>query len=304
MTDASNRGTLVVHLAAGQGTRLRPLTNDRPKPLVELGGTSMLERNVETLADAGVEEQLVVTGYRADQIRALGYETVHNDRYDETDMVYSLFRAREAFTSGRDLLISYGDIVYEQRLVDALLSCDAPLCVVVDEAWQSLWEARFSDPLDDAETLEVTADGQIKQIGDEPTSLDEVDAQYVGLLKVRADHLDRFVRTYDELTTSADTVDDTVTSGSNGTDTSDNDDTTTPDRDEDTATPDSTVGESDTPASVEMTHFIQRLVDDGWEVRAVPVSGGWVEVDTTEDLETYREWLDSGVMADRRDLSL
>lgn len=287
MTDASNRGTLAVHLAAGQGTRLRPLTNDRPKPLVELGGTSMLERNVETLADAGVEEQLVVTGYRADQIRALGYETVHNDRYDETDMVYSLFRAREAFTSGRDLLISYGDIVYEQRLVESLLSCDAPLCVVVDEAWQSLWEARFSDPLDDAETLEVTADGQIKQIGDEPTSLDEVDAQYVGLLKIRADHLGRFVRTYDELTASADAVDDAVTS--------DNDDTTAPD---------SGVEESDTPARVEMTHFVQRLVNDGWEVRAVPVSGGWVEVDTTEDLETYREWLDSGVMADRRDLDL
>ena len=268
MTENIDRSVFAVHLAAGQGTRLRPLTDDRPKPLVEVGGTSMLERNIETLENSGVQKQLVVTGYRADQIQERGYETVHNDRYDETDMVYSLFCARDAFSADRDLLISSGDIVYDHRLVDALLSCEAPLCVVVDEAWQSLWEARFSDPLDDAETLDITEDGHIQEIGNEPERLDGIDAQYVGLLKVGMEYLDQFVETYETLSQST------------------------------------SHGVEETPVRVEMTHFIQQLIDDGWNVKAVPVKGGWIEVDTVDDLSLYHEWLDAGVMADRRNLQL
>ena len=71
MTEQSPRA---IHLAAGEGTRLRPITNDRPKPLVELGGTSLLERNVETMNAAGIDDQLVVTGHCAEQIDAIGYE--------------------------------------------------------------------------------------------------------------------------------------------------------------------------------------------------------------------------------------
>jgi len=283
MDETRADGPLAVHLAAGEGTRLRPLTEDRPKPLVELGGESMLERNVETLAAAGVPEQLVVTGYRAGQIRNLGYETVHNGVYDETDMVYSLFRARDTIREqSRDLLVSYGDIVYEQRVVDALLSCDAPVCVVVDEDWRSLWEARFDDPLADAETLDIDAAGRIREIGREPSSLDGIAAQYVGLLTVRADYLDRFVAAYNALT-------DGEGSGSDGDSTGGSD-----------GDGDSTAGHT----SVEMTAFIQRLVDEGWDVQAVPVRGGWVEVDTTADLELYREWVDSGRMRERRGLNL
>jgi choline kinase len=243
-----------IHLAAGEGTRLRPLTDDRPKPLVELGETSLLERNVETLESVGLTEQLVVTGYEADEIRALGYDTVHNERYDETDMVYSLFRASERFRDDEDLVISYGDIIYESGVAEALLGCPAPLCVVVDREWRQLWEARFEDPLDDAETLRIDEDGYIQAIGGEPEDYDGIEGQYIGLLKVRSDHLDRFVAAYRSL------------------------------------------GEDGDAVSIDMTAFIQQLIDDGWPVRAVPVDRGWLEVDTVEDLREYRDRLGSGTL--------
>ena len=239
-----------VHLAAGQGTRLRPITNDRPKPLVELGGKSLLERNVETLRSAGVDDQLVVTGYRADQIRDLGYETVHNDVYDETEMVYSLFCAAEQFPEERDLLISYGDILYDQSVVESLLSCDVPVCVVVDRDWRTLWADRFDDPLDDAETLQVDADNQITEIGAIPDGYDEIEGQYIGLITIRADYIDEFEEIYDELSDGGTT-------------------------------------------SVEMTAFIQHLIETGWPVQAVPIDGQWLEVDTIADLEYYQEILES-----------
>ena len=248
MTEDSS--PLAVHLAAGQGTRLRPLTDDRPKPLVELGGQSLLERNVETLRATGIDDHVVVTGYEGDQIRDLGFETVHNEAYDETEMIYSLFCATEKFPEEGtdDLLISYGDIVYEQSMVEALLTCDAPMCIVVDQEWRDLWEERFDDPLEDAETLELDEDYRIHEIGATPEDFDAIDAQYTGLLKVHNDHIERFVDAYRELD-----------------------------------------AQTDGYVSIDTTAFLQRLIDDGWHLQAVPVEGGWLEVDSISDLDRYRE---------------
>lgn len=244
-----------VHLAAGEGTRLRPLTVDKPKPLVELAGTSLLEHNVATLRSAGVEDHVVVTGHEAEQVRALGFDTVHNEVYDETEMVYSLFCTADAFPTDEDLVISYGDIVYERSVADALVACDAPVCVVVDRDWRSLWEARFEDPLDDAETLELDEAGRIQSIGATPDSYEQIDAQYTGLIKVRSDHIPGFIAAYNEL--------DTVSEGY---------------------------------VSIDMTAFLQRLIDGGWHLQAVPVDGGWLEIDTLADLKRYRELETEGTL--------
>jgi choline kinase len=187
--------TTVVHLAAGRGSRLRPLTDDRPKPLVELAGRSLLDWNVETLDEAGVDKQVVVTGYKADAIEDRGYETVHNENHADTEMVYSLFCAEEAFAEGEDLIISYGDIVYDRSMVEALLAAEGEINVVVDRAWRDLWEARFENPLDDAESLRIR-DGRITSIGNEDATYGEIEAQYVGLVKVRGDRVDAFANEY------------------------------------------------------------------------------------------------------------
>ena len=156
-------------------------------------------------------------------------------------MVYSLFCAEDRFPTDRDLIISYGDIVYEQSVVESLLNCDDSLCVVIDREWRQLWEERFEDPLEDAETLQVDSEYAIQEIGNEPDGFDEIEDQYIGLLKIRADHISDFSEVYYEL-----------------------------------SEPDT----GETRSGVKMTHFIQRLVDDSWTVRGVPVDGGWFEVDT------------------------
>lgn len=243
-----------IHLAAGKGTRLRPLTEDKPKPLVELEGAPLLEHNVVTLRDIGVDEQVAVTGYEADQVRRLAddldFKTVHNEVYDETEMLYSLFCAAGEFPSEGegDLLISYGDIVYERAVAEALLECNAPMCIVVDVEWRRLWEKRFDDPFADAETLDLDDDGRIRSIGEEPTGYEDIDAQYTGLLKVRNDHVTDFIDAYRDLD---DCIDGYVT--------------------------------------IDTTAFLQRLIDRDWQLQAVPIHGGWVEVDTLTDLNHYRE---------------
>ena len=91
-----------VILAAGMGTRLHPLTADRPKPLVEVGGRSLLLRLVDQLARVGIRgtDVVVVSGYREDALhRALvgtGAVIVHNDHYSDWNNFWSLYVAREA----------------------------------------------------------------------------------------------------------------------------------------------------------------------------------------------------------------
>lgn len=86
-------------LAAGLGTRLRPLTLTTPKALTVVNGKPMLERQVEFIQEIGVEEIIVVTGYLAEKFEYLkekyGVNLVHNDKYDVYNNMYTMYLVRE-----------------------------------------------------------------------------------------------------------------------------------------------------------------------------------------------------------------
>ncbi len=153
-------------------------------------------------------------------------------------------------TGAADLLIVYGDLVFEPRIVRALLAEDAPLSTTIDRSWYRFWSLRMADPLADAETLRLSTDGYILGSGGRPASLREIEGQYMGLSKVRADHVERFKRAWADLDSS----------GSYG---------------------------GHHKQDMFMTDFFSALIAGGWKLRAVPVDGGWLEVDRGSDLELY-----------------
>ena len=116
--------TRALILAAGQGTRLRPLTDEKPKCLVPLMGKPLLVHQVHTLQQAGINNIQIATGYRKDQIKALGFDYSFNERFAETNMVETLFCASDFIQREGDLIIAYGDIVYQLSNLKALLDCD------------------------------------------------------------------------------------------------------------------------------------------------------------------------------------
>ena len=173
--------TIGIILAAGRGSRMKALTAEKPKCLLELAGRPLLHWQLEALRAAGLGHCIVVRGYRADMLTG-DFATVDNPRWAETNMVQTMLCAfRE--TAGADVLVSYADIVYRPEHVRALLAQrDADIALTYDKDWESLWRLRNENPLDDAETFREE-NGRLLEIGGKPRSLGEVRGQYMGLLK-------------------------------------------------------------------------------------------------------------------------
>jgi choline kinase len=169
-------------LAAGRGSRLGLHTEDRPKCLVELADKPLIRRQIEALRGGGVSTVGIVRGYLADRINIEDVTYFENPRWAETNMVMSLAAAAPWLRSG-PVVASYADIFYGRDVVRDLAASPGDLVVAYDRGWRSLWTRRFVDPLSDAETFRTDAEGNLIDIGRRTAQIDDIQGQYMGLLK-------------------------------------------------------------------------------------------------------------------------
>jgi choline kinase len=254
-----------VILAAGRGSRLGPLSDRRPKPLLPLAGVPLLTRALTSLATAGCAPVTVVTGYRADALaaHAPACHTVHNPGWERSSIATSLLTAADAGVLDGGAVVTYGDTVTEPSVFAALLAAPAAdVCLPVNTAWLRLWQARMDDPVADAERLLLGPAGQLLDIGGRAASITEVHAQFMGILRLSpsgAADLAGFYR--DALT-----------------------------RD---------------PAAVgwDTTALLAAWLKCGGTASTFPVSGGWLEIDTPGDLAVYESLHARGELATLCDLA-
>jgi choline kinase len=180
---ASNRDntgiTRAVLLSAGQGKRLLPLTQDRPKCAIEFFGRSVVEWQIDALFDAGFEEVSVVLGYGADGVEAMlaqrydgsRVRTIYNPFFRLTDNLATCWVAREVMDD--DFLLINGDTLFEPDVVRALMAAiDQPITLTVDH----------KDAYD-GDDMKVVQDelGQPRRIGKQ-LPLAEVSAESIGMI--------------------------------------------------------------------------------------------------------------------------
>lgn len=173
-----------VVLAAGRGSRLDPVTADRPKALIEVAGRTLLSRQLEALDVAGAELVAVVTGWCANRVEATGVTTIHNPDWSTGSMVESLLCAAPLLDNADLTVVVYGDIVLPGRDLKRLTYAHGGVRIAYDPLWASMWSARSDDPLADAETFRIDGADRVLEIGARPTRTDEVEGQYVGALAV------------------------------------------------------------------------------------------------------------------------
>ena len=242
-----NKNVKVILLVAGEGKRLRPYTLDRPKCMVEIDGISLIDRQLSILKTESLNNIVMVGGYKIEMLKQYGIKLINNPRYYETNMLWTLFCAEDELEG--DVIVSYGDIVYSREILKALLKSTADIAVTIDKEWESYWRARNEDPLDDAETLKLREDGIIIEIGKKPKSLDEIEGQYMGLMKFSSEGVKQMKEIFYKAT------EDPKVLG----------------------------------VSVEvayMTDLLQTVINSNYLVTAVPVNGSWAEIDTVNDLES------------------
>ena len=177
-----------VILAAGMAKRLRPLTDTKPKCLLEVGGRTLLERTVRAMQQAGISEFVVVTGYRADQIKSFleqlesldnlenpTFHFLHNADYEHNNNIYSLWMAGE-YVRGKEFLLMDSDIL-----------CDpAAVARIAHEPESALALNRHECGEEEIKVI-VDADGHITEIS-KVCSIQDAIGESVGIEKITADY--------------------------------------------------------------------------------------------------------------------
>ncbi len=253
--------TTLIILAAGRGARLSPLTDHTPKALVPVGQRPLLEWTLDHAARLGIDRVVIVAGYRAEQFMAYDADVIINKHYASTNMVETLFCAQSRFE--QDCIVSYGDIVFNHEVLETLLSRSEPVSVVIDTQWRDYWRQRFDNPLDDAETLKLDQTGNITEIGQAPIAYEDIAAQYIGLMRFQGDGVQSLEQGHKQA------QDDDHNQGT-------------------------CFNSGRTLAQLYLTDLLQGMIDHGVTIKAVPIAGGWLEIDTVADYQLAQQYVEQG----------
>ena len=266
-------GVTAVILAAGQSQGLLPLTENLPKPMLDIKGKTILERQIEVLNACGVKDIAVVRGYKKEAIKLPNVRYYDNDDYATSSEVASLFAASKEL--GGPFLFLYGDILFERGHLEKLLKSPADISLLVDRAWgesyaqikanselKAPWEGRGAP---DLVMLKDAQEAGYRFVGaDQPhgvarvgRTIDPKQAQgeFVGMAMFTQKGARTLTDVYGQLR-------ETKASGA--------------------------FHEAESLRGASFTDLVQEVVDRGVDVQAVDVYKGWLEIDTFEDYR--RAW--------------
>lgn len=126
-----------VILAAGMGTRLRPITEKVPKCMVKVNNETIISNQTNILLDNGIKDILVVGGYKYNILKehianiSKSIKLLNNEDYDKTNNMYSLYMAKE-FINNEDFILLNGDVFFEKEIIKDLISSNYPDLIVCD----------------------------------------------------------------------------------------------------------------------------------------------------------------------------
>ncbi len=183
-----------VILAAGMAKRLRPLTDSRPKCLLEVGGKTLLQRTVDAMAAVGITEFVVVTGYRAEQIcdflsahfPSFAFHFLHNADYAHNNNIYSLWMSGQV-VRGQEFLLMDSDIL-----------CDPETVAVVARQQQSALAVNRHELGEEEMKVVVDADMRITEISKTCSPHDAM-GESVGIEKITASYSEALFRELDQM---------------------------------------------------------------------------------------------------------
>lgn len=256
-------GLTAVILAAGASQGLLPLTEALPKPMLDIKGKSILERQIEVLNACGVKDIAVVRGYKKEAITLPNVRYYDNDDYASTNEVTSLFRAAKELSG--PVLFLYGDILFERGHLEKLLKSPADVSILVDRSFQEGGRPATEHGAPDLVVLKDAQEAGYRFVGAEaphhvarvgrtiPAS--EANGEFVGMAMFTKKGSRALTDTYHQISET----------GADG-----------------------TFHEAASLRGATFPDLVQELIDRGHDVQAIDVFKGWLEIDTFDDYR--RAW--------------
>jgi len=246
----------VIIVAAGPGSRLRPLTDEKPKCLLEVGGKTILQRALDALRKNGINDIVIVRGHKKDAINCPDIRYYYNLNYLENNILASLFYAESEMND--EFLFSYSDILFDEAIVRKLLQSKHDISIVVDVDWVKLYEKRTLHPTDEAELVRVK-DGKVIEIS-KFMNPDVAHGEFIGLAKFSKKGAEILVRNYKRCR-------DSPWCGFKDS---------------------QRFHDANSFEKAYLTDMLQELIDRGYPIHNVDIKGGWTEIDTLQDLRKAR----------------
>ena len=235
-------------IAAGLGSRLKKHTENLPKCMLDFGGKTLLQRQLDSYKKNNISDISLIRGYKKEKINYKGIKYFENNDYKNNNILNSIFYAEKIING--NIIISYSDILFDQSVVERTLKSDHDISVVVDIDWRGYYVGRKDHPISEAENVIFNSNNEVEKIGKINTGNEEVHGEFIGMIKLSnrgteifKEHFHRLKKIYWNKPFQRAKI----------------------------------------FQKAYLTDFIQELVDIGIKVHCVIIESGWKEIDTVED---------------------
>jgi len=241
-------------LAAGEGSRMGKLTQNIPKPLLDINGKSIIERQLSSLKQNGILDIIIVTGPYHEKFNFKNVVYVNNLDHKKHDTLGSLMTARDYMND--EIIITYADQIFEEKILKSMTEFTGDIGIAVDLDWEKNYVNRDQHPKSEAENVLINGNEILelrKNISERKEN--EKIGECLGLMKFSRKASKVFLDKYSELETSH-------------------------------------KGKFHNAPSLEkslISDMLQELIVSGIRISPIYVNGKWCEIDTLQDLQIARK---------------
>ena len=238
-----------IFIAAGRGSRLGSLTEDLPKPLVDINGKSIIERQIELLHKKNIDDIIIVTGYKKEKFEFKNVKYIFNPNFLIDEQAGSLMSARQKFSG--DVLIMFGDILFDEHILQQVLDSSGDISIAIDKDWKKSYQERNDNPIDKADKV-LLKNEKIIKISAKQIDLqqNEDTGELLGIMKLSSNGSKILIEHYERLEKNH--------TGN--------------------------FHDAESFKKAKFVDILQELLSLGIEINPVPINGNWCEIDTFDDL--------------------
>ena len=240
--------TKALIIAAGLGSRLKKHTENLPKCMLDFGGKTLLQRQIDAYNKNNIKDISLIRGYKKEKINYKGLRYFENKDYRNNNILNSIFYAEKIING--NIIISYSDILFDPIVVQRTIESNHDISVVVDIDWRGYYVGRKDHPISEAENVIFNSNNEVEKIGKINTGNEDVHGEFIGMIKLSnrgaetfKEHFHRLKKIYWN----------------------------------------KPFQRAQIFQKAYLTDFIQELVDIGIKVHCVIIESGWKEIDTVED---------------------